>query len=530
MESSPGDPPTQGDTSHFPPLPSSPNENNTIRVDSTAMDIESNSPTLPVTPSAQLLQPPPAGTIFNLEFSSDPITGTSPTARTTFHSASNTNPLGPIIRKRVNTADRYPSKTQKTVNQDPRTVQEAIASARELVIKASLLAKAYGEQSRLLDLLEVFREFTETGKIKSASKVVATQVASLDSSVKKLEAKAKQLAKPVQSQPIQPTKPTQTQPTQILQKPTPTIATIASQATQQEWNLVTRKTPKPIQPRPKPINKASQRLVLIQSTSSNFSYTPLQMRNQINAAFLAKGIKGPVIASVTQSLRNKNVVLTTTPTFTADFLVEKRSIWETIVPHSRFQKDQPWYKVIVHGIPTLDFNCPEGMDMIVDEIKTFNEGLNPIGKPYWMSSASTRATKRSGSVAISFATEEEASRAIRNRLYIAGISVRVEKLYSVAPTTQCQICQGFGHLDTYCRKDPICRLCAGSHSTKQHRCNTCKSTTGCDHLEPKCSNCRGTHPANSKTCEVLLAIKAKPATTGAGPTVPFPQAPTSNYD
>jgi hypothetical protein len=290
----------------------------------------------------------------------------------------------------------------------------------------------------------------------------------LDISTKKLEARAKQLAKPTQSQ-----------PPQTLPKSTTTLANIASQATQQEWNLVTRKAPKPTQPRPKPINKASQRLVLIQANSNNLSYSPLQIRNQLNSAFLGKGIKGPVIASVTQSLKNKNVVLTTTPTFTADFLVEKRSIWETIVPHSRFQKDQPWYKVIIHGIPTLDFNCPEGMDMIVDEIKTFNEGLNPIGKPYWMSSAITRATKRSGSVAIAFATEEEASKAIRNRLYIAGISVRVEKLHSVAPTTQCQICQGFGHLDTYCRKDPICRLCAGSHSTKQHRCNTCKSITQC---------------------------------------------------
>lgn len=518
MESSPGDPPTQGDTSHFPPLSSSPNDNNTIRVDSTAMEMELNSPNLPVTPSAQLLQPPPPGTIFNLDFSSDPITGTSPTARTNLFSASNISPLGPIIRKRNNATDKYPSKTQRTTNQEPKTVQEAIASARELVIKASLLAKAYGEQSKLLDLLEVFREFTETGKVQSTSKVVASQVASLDISTKKLEARARQLAKPAQNQP----QPSQIQQTQTLQKSTPTLATIASQATQQEWNLVTRKAQNPTQPKPKPVNRASQRLVLIQSTNSNFSYSPLLIRNQLNSAFLAKGIEGPVIASVTQSLRNKNVVLTTTPTFTADFLVEKRSIWESIIPHSRFQKDQPWYKVIVHGIPTLDFNCPEGMDMIVDEIKTFNQGFDPIGKPYWMSSASTRATKRSGSVAIAFATEEEASKAIRNRLYIAGISVRVEKLYSVAPTTQCQICQGFGHLDTYCRKDPTCRLCAGSHSTKQHRCNTCQATTSCEHLEPKCSNCRGTHPANSKACEVLIAI-AKPATTGARPTVLFPQ-------
>jgi len=40
-----------------------------------------------------------------------------------------------------------------------------------------------------------------------------------------------------------------------------------------------------------------------------------------------------------------------------------------------------------------------------------------------MSSASKRATQRLKSVAIAFATEEEASKAIKNRLYIADISI-----------------------------------------------------------------------------------------------------------
>lgn len=129
--------------------------------------------------------------------------------------------------------------------------------------------------------------------------------------------------------------------------------------------------------------------------------------------------------------------------------------------------------MILHGIPTLDFNTPEGMDLVVDEIQTFNKGLTPIGTPYWLTSSDKRQNQRAGSVVVAFATEEEASRAIRNRLYIAGISVRAEKLYSTAPTTQCQKCQGFGHLDSYYKRTPTCKLCAGDHATKQHFCNTC---------------------------------------------------------
>ena len=136
----------------------------------------------------------------------------------------------------------------------------------------------------------------------------------------------------------------------------------------------------------------SQRLVLIQLTSSNFSYLSLQIWNQLNAVFLAKSIKSSVVASVTQSLLNKNIVLTTTLSFTVNFLVESKLIWKTIVLHTRFQKDQSWFKVIAHNILTINFNCSEEMNMIVKEIKTFNKDFIPISKLYWMSSASKRAT------------------------------------------------------------------------------------------------------------------------------------------
>ena len=154
------------------------------------------------------------------------------------------------------------------------------------------------------------------------------------------------------------------------------------------------------------------------------------------------------------------------------------------------------------------------MQLVIDEIKTFNQGFTPIGTPYWLTTASKRQNQRAGSVVVAFATEGEASRAIRQRLYIAGISVRVEKLYSTSPTTQCNNCQGYGHLDSYCKRQAVCKLCAQKHSTTQHYCNTCTvKGSRCQHLEPKCGNCNQAHIASTKTCEVLLAIKNKANTT-----------------
>ena len=93
-----------------------------------------------------------------------------------------------------------------------------------------------------------------------------------------------------------------------------------------------------------------------------------------------------------------------------------------------------WFKVAVHGIPVQDFNTDQGMALIVEEIKTFNKGFTPIGSPYWLTSASNRQSQLAGSIYVSFPTEEQANRAIRHRLYIAGISVRVSKYHSTLST------------------------------------------------------------------------------------------------
>ena len=86
----------------------------------------------------------------------------------------------------------------------------------------------------------------------------------------------------------------------------------------------------------------------------------------------------------------QNIVVTTTSLFSADFLLEKQPIWEHIIPFKTAQKDKPWYKVILHSIPTVDFNTPNGMALVIEEIKTFNQGLVPIRASYWLTSDEKR--------------------------------------------------------------------------------------------------------------------------------------------
>jgi hypothetical protein len=186
------------------------------------------------------------------------------------------------------------------------------------------------------------------------------------------------------------------------------------------------------------------------------------------------------------------------------------------------QKGEPWYKVIIHNLPIQEFNTTEGMDLVISEIKTFNKGLNPIGRPYWLTSLEVRNSgiNRLGSVVVAFPTEEQANKAINNRLFIAGISAKVVKYRSISNTTQCKNCGSFGHLERFCKKDSKCILCASPHIYTEHYCTICKlKGKRCIHLTPKCINCNSTsHSADSKLCEVFLALKTKPNNTSTNTT------------
>ena len=102
----------------------------------------------------------------------------------------------------------------------------------------------------------------------------------------------------------------------------------------------------------------------------------------INSAFKTKGIVNPVISTISLSIKG-NIIVNTTPKFNADFLIEKQAIIKGVLPLIiSLQKGEPWYKVIIYSLPIRDFDTPEGIDLVVSEIRTFNKGLEPIRRPY----------------------------------------------------------------------------------------------------------------------------------------------------
>ena len=68
----------------------------------------------------------------------------------------------------------HPSKEPRIASQPASSAREAILQARDLIVQAYSLALSREEQSKLLDLLEVFREYTEKGRLKAASTIIAS--------------------------------------------------------------------------------------------------------------------------------------------------------------------------------------------------------------------------------------------------------------------------------------------------------------------------------------------------------------------
>jgi len=186
---------------------------------------------------------------------------------------------------------------QKTFNQ-PRTSQEsleapttskqAISLARDLVVQASQLAKTNDEKEKLLDLLEVFRDFTEHKRLnRQGLSIIASQVSNLEHVSKSLGTTAKLLQKPKEnlSKASLPTS-------------SPTIASYAKVAAtkpaEQPWQTIQRKEKKKEQKKP---SLSSRRLVLIQTENTSTDLEAnLSSRNKINKAFSMKGIQTPIIA------------------------------------------------------------------------------------------------------------------------------------------------------------------------------------------------------------------------------------------
>ena len=74
-----------------------------------------------------------------------------------------------------------------------------------------------------------------------------------------------------------------------------------------------------------------RRLILQVNQQVWTKFDGYRLRNQINDAFLQKEkAEKPIAVSIIKSLTGQSIVVTTMPGYIANFLIEKRQVWEQI--------------------------------------------------------------------------------------------------------------------------------------------------------------------------------------------------------
>src|SRR6266487_2586669 len=297
------------------------------------------------------------------------------------------------------------------------------------------------------------------------------------------------------------------------QNQTKTYAQIAAVNVEQN-NLQQTKQQQKQQEKEQEKEKYREKRLIIQidkETAEDFdSYI---LRNKINDKFFTEAnINQPVIATVIKSFTSQSIILTTMPDFSADFLLQKKTIWEDIFSSKaqNIEKDRQWSKVVVHGVLIRSFSMDEDLSLLKDEIEIFNPDLKLLKNPIWLSSQENRQAKRHASILIAVENAKQAQTAIENRLCIAGNWLIAEKCQNFLFKKQCLNCQKFDHSTRVCFAQAICQICAEEHKTSQHNCNICNIQGQiCPHANLKCSNCGENHTANNNTCEFKISIENK---------------------
>jgi len=140
-----------------------------------------------------------------------------------------------------------------------------------------------------------------------------------------------------------------------------------------------------------------------------------RIRNQINDAFLQKEkTEKLIVASVTKSLTGRTIIVTTMPGYTADFLINKKQVWEqAFSPFLKsMEKAMKWSKLVIHGIPIAPFSINDELYLLKEEIEIFNPEVKLLKNPRWLTLKENKQNTRHASIVIIVENTEQAKAAL----------------------------------------------------------------------------------------------------------------------
>jgi uncharacterized protein YegP (UPF0339 family) len=305
-------------------------------------------------------------------------------------------------------------------NEDARNAADRIYEARQSLIEAvQLLKQTPGEQTRVLDLLEVFRDFTERKEVSNTGNILATQTTALEKVIRQFE-KSTEFSwnkSPILGVQMQPSRPTFSQVIQKdLSKDYKPLES-GPTATPNSWKFVGS------QKKQNPEIKHIRLVLRLSDTSPGTK--PRELWDSINTIAKELGYVGIFALSTSKSTKG-NLILQLLNKTTRDFFQNHSNALRERIGFTTILEDSSCFKVVVHGVNTQDFNSDESLSLIREEIELFNPGIELTTNPIWLTSYAKKQEQQGASILVTVQTEEEAKTAIQNRLFVGGVSVRTE--------------------------------------------------------------------------------------------------------
>ena len=177
------------------------------------------------------------------------------------------------------------------------------------------------------------------------------------------------------------TTPTTTTPTTTAKSP-PNKKTWAQTAASNSpedfaYTMVKKKSSPKTAPKP-PLKTPTwkEKRVIITPNHSEMHVNSMDIRDKINTAF--KNANIPITVATVNKTKNQKLAISTIDKNNADELMLHKDIWIPLIGnYSQITKDEPWHKLIVHGINTK-YN---DMSLIKNDIETFNSDFNLFTNP-----------------------------------------------------------------------------------------------------------------------------------------------------
>ena len=204
---------------------------------------------------------------------------------------------------------------------------------------------------------------------------------------------------------------------------------------------------------------------------------------------------------------NNNLVLTTGLTNCGmDYDAYLNIIVDAVrfLGHASARINERWSKFLVHGVPV-----DSSLESIRHDIESNYPNLKLAQTPRWLAPAIKRVEKIHSTIVIALLGSITLKQIGVSRLTVRNRPCKISEYVQFGPSTQCSKCQLYGHHALYCQsKEPVCAVCAGFHTTKDHPCKiqSCKAGPVCTHPPIKCAACGDPHKANDPNCPTRVKL------------------------